>query len=152
MSVASPWTAGEVIAMVFACFGVYFFFHGMLRFFRRNPEELWHRVPGKVVTSEIDFSDEIYRAKVRYVYQFQGVTREGKRLAPIESWSSFRSTAAHFVNKYPVGQDVSAYVNPSNPSCSVLEPQQQPIAAITEMLMGIAVGASGCLAWLTGSG
>ncbi len=62
----------QVIATVFACFGVYFFFHGVLRLFRRNPEERWHQVRGKIVTSEIDFSDEIYRANIRYRYEFQG--------------------------------------------------------------------------------
>ncbi len=151
MSMAWPWTTLQVMAAVFACVGVYFCFHGMLRLFRPNPEALWHKVAGKIVTSEIDFSDEIYRAKIRYIYEFQGTTREGKGLAPIEAWSSFRSTAAHFVNKYPVGHDAWVYVNPSNPSCSVLEPQQQPIAAITEMLMGIAMGGYGYFGWLTSS-
>lgn len=149
MGMAWNWTTLQVIASVFACVGVYFFFHGVLRLFRPNPEERWHKIPGKIVSSEIDFSNDIYRAKIRYLYEFQGVTREGKGLAPIEAWSSFRSTAAHFVDKYPVGRDVWVYANPSNLSCAVLEPQQQPIAAITEMLMGIAVAGCGCLGWLT---
>jgi hypothetical protein len=151
MNVAWPWTATQVIAAVFACGGVCFFFHGLLRLFRRNPEARWHKVRGKIITSEIDFSDEIYRAKIRYIYEFDGTPREGKGIAPIEAWSSFRSTAAHFINKYPIAQDVWVYVNPASPGCTVLEPQQQPIAAITEMLMGIAVGGSGCLGWLTSS-
>lgn len=151
MSTAWPWSASQIIGTVFACFGVYFLLRGMLRLFRRNPEQLWHKVPGTIIISKIDFSDEIYRANIRYRYAFEGVAHEGCRLAPIQAWSSFRSTAAHFVDKYPVGQDVSVYVNPLDSSCSVLEPQQQPIAAITEMLMGLAMIGCGYLSWLTSS-
>ncbi len=103
MHMTWPWTTMQVMATVFACLGVYWFFRGMLRLLLRNPEQRWHKVSGKIVTSEIDFSNEIYRAKILYVFDFQGITREGDRIAPIQAWSSFRSTAAHFVGKYLVG-------------------------------------------------
>jgi len=146
---AWPWTVDQVIATAFAFIGVFLVGRGVLRLVLRNPEQGWRKVPGQIVTSEIDFSNEIYRAKIRYCYEFDGITQEGSGIAPIEGWSSFRSTAAHFVNKYPVGQRVSVYVNPSNPSSAVLEPQQQPIAAITEMLLGLTAGMCGLLWWLT---
>jgi hypothetical protein len=148
MNMAWPWTTTQLMGTAFACFGGYYFVHGLLRFFRRNPEQLWHQVPGKIVISEIEFSREIYRAKIRYHYMFQGIPHEGDGIAPIQAWSSFRATAAHFVGKYPVGMDVTVFVNPLNPVGSVLEPQQQPIAAITDMLLGIAMGACGFLGWL----
>ncbi|MBK9444164.1 MAG: DUF3592 domain-containing protein [Comamonadaceae bacterium] len=146
---AWPWTVTQMLATAFVCFGGYFFVHGLVRLFRRNPEQRWHQVPGKIVTSEVEFTREIYRAKIGYRYHFQGMPFEGSGIAPIQAWSSFRSTAAHFVGKYPVGQEVTVYVNPANPGNTVLEPQQQPIAAITDMLLGIAMGVCGFLGWLT---
>ena len=148
MNMAWPWTATQLLATAFACFGGYFFLHGLLRFFRRNPEQRWQQVPGKIVTSEIEFIHEIYRAKIRYSYHFQGMSCEGNGIAPIQAWSSFRATAAHYVGKYPVGQNVTVFVNPSNPGGSVLEPQQQSIAAITDMLLGVAMGMCSFLGWL----
>lgn len=146
---AWPWTVTQVIATAFAFIGVFLVGRGVLRLFWRNPEQGWRKVPGQIVTSEIDFSNEIYRAKIRYRYEFDGITLEGSGIAPIEAWSSLRSTAAHFVNKYAVGQEVTVYVNPSEPGSAVLEPQQQAIAALTEMLLGLAAGLCGFLGWLT---
>ena len=148
---AWPWTVTQVLAMAFACFGGYFFWHGLVRLFRRYAEQRWHQVPGMIVTSEIEFTREIYSAKISYSYRFQGMPCEGSGIAPIQAWSSFRSTAAHFVGKYPVGLEVTVFVDPANPGSTVLETQQQPIAAITDMLLGIAMGFCGFLGWLTSS-
>lgn len=150
MEVAS-WTAAQVIGIVFICAGIFLFFSGLLRLLRRNPEQCWCKVPCKIVVSEVVIPEETYRAQIRYTYAFDGQTHQGSRIAPIESWSSFRSTAARFVEKYPVDCNTDAYVNPSDPSCSVLEPQQQPIAAFTEVLAGIAFCYAGYFGGLTAS-
>jgi hypothetical protein len=145
------WNFTQFFGAAFACLGVYFFLNGLVRLLRRNPEASWSKVKGKIVVSEIEFSREIYRAKIRYTYGFDGQVHEGSCIAPLQAWSSFRSTAARFVDRYPVGRDADVYVDPSDPGCSVLEPQQQPIAAITETLLGVAAGGFGYFAWLTAS-
>jgi hypothetical protein len=147
----AQWNFTQFFGAAFACLGVYFFSHGLLRLVRRNPEASWSKVKGKIVVSEIEFSNDVYRAKIRYTYGFDGQVREGSRIAPLQAWSSFRSTAAHFVDKYPAGRDADVYVDPSDPDCSVLEQQQQPIAAIAETLLGVAAGGFGYFAWLTAS-
>jgi hypothetical protein len=147
----ATWTITEFIAMALGCLGVYFFAHGLLRLLRRNPEESWTKITGKIVVSEIDFSGDVYRAKILYTYTFNGQIHEGSRIAPLQAWSSFRSTAAYFVDKYRVGRDADVYVDPSDPGCSVLEPQKQPVAALAETLLGVAAAGFGYFGWLTSS-
>ena len=145
------WNFNQFLGAAFVCLGVYFFLHGLLRLFRLNPEASWSKVKGKIVVSEIEFSNDVYRSRIRYTYGFDGQVREGSRIAPLEAWSSFQSTAAYFVDKYRVGHGADVYVDPSDPRNSVLEPQQQPIAAITETLLGVAAGGFGYFGWLTAS-
>ncbi len=145
------WNFTQFLGAAFFCLGVYFLSYGLLRLLRRNPEAGWSKLNGKIVVSEIEFSRDVYRAKIRYTYSFDGQVREGSRIAPIEIWSSFQSNAARFVNRYKVGHDADVYVDPSDPDNAVLEPQQQPIAAIAQLLFGVVAVSFGFFGWLSAS-
>lgn len=145
----TSWTVTQIIAGLLAGLGIYLLFQGLLRLLRPNPEQFWRKVPCRIVVSEVLLSRKVYRADIRYTFAMDGQTYQGSRIAPIETWSSFRPTAARFVEKYPVGCDTAAYVCASDANRSVLEPQQQPVAALAESLMGLALCGLGYLGWLT---
>ena len=45
----------------------------------------------------------------------------GNRLSPSRSWTTYSNPWERYLEKYPVGKKVTAYVNPSDPNESVLE-------------------------------
>jgi hypothetical protein len=135
------------LALIFGVFGIYFFGQGFLRLIRSNPELGWLAVPGQIVESRVDQGYRGVRsACIRYTYQHQGVTYESRRIAPLEFWSN-ASTADKFVEKYPSGQNLMVYLNQSDPKKTVLEPKNQPIAAVASMLFGIALGLTTVIAY-----
>ena len=145
------WSTAQVMAALLACLGLYLVVNGVQRLLQRNPEQGWQKLAGRITVSEIVLVRKVYQANIRYTYAWDGQVREGSGIAPIESWSSHRSTAAHFVDKYPVGCEAVVYLDPTNPSSSVLEPGQQPVAAIALTLTGVAMMGFGYFGWLAAS-
>jgi hypothetical protein len=129
------------LALGFGVVGIYFLGQGFLRLIRSNPELTWLPVSGRIVESRVD---QGYRggktARIRYTYQHQGVSFESNRIAPLEFWSNVSSAADKFVEKYPSGQTLMVYVNQSDPKQAVLEPTNQPLAAVVSIFAGIALG------------
>jgi len=126
----------------------YYFARGGFRLLRPNPELMWRDVPGQIVTSVVDDSGKAKSADIRYIYKVDGDQFEGKKIAPIELWASFSTSAADFVRKYPQGCEVTVYVNPRRRHRSVLEPQQQPIAAVCLLLLGVFFALFAWLWWM----
>jgi hypothetical protein len=127
---------------------VWYFFRGLIRLIRPNPELAWRQVPGKITSSEVDDSGKASSARIRYVYRVDGDQFEGKKIAPIELWASFSSSASNFVRKYPQGREVTVFAHPRWRSRAVLEPQQQPIAAICLLLLGVFIAVFAWLWWM----
>ena len=127
---------------------LYCFGRGLTRLLRENPELGWRRVEGKVISSAVDSSDESISAKIVYTYTVDGAGFRGSKIAPLEVWSSFSSSASRFVRKYPAGLDVIVFVDRKHPGRAVLEPQQQPIAAVSVFLIGVVLGLFAWLWWM----
>jgi hypothetical protein len=127
---------------------VYCFGRGLIRLLRENPELGWRQVPGKIILSEIDDSGKSKSAKIHYAYRVDGDHFEGKRIAPLEVWASYSNSAANFVRKYPSGREVTVFVNPTRLTRAVLEPQQQPIAAICAFLFGVILAVFAWVWWM----
>lgn len=127
---------------------VYYFVRGLFRLLRPNPELMWRQVPGLITSSEVDDSGKASSARIRYSYRVDGDHFEGKKIAPIELWASYSNTAADFVRKYPQSSEVTVFANPKWRARSVLEPQQQPIAAICLLLLGVFFAVFAWLWWM----
>ena len=124
------------------------FVRGFVRLVRSNPELQWLAVPGQILDARIeDEPDSASVACIRYSYIHQQTRYEGKRIAPVEIWLG-DSTARKFVNKYQPNASVTVYVNPKRPKDAVIEPRQQPKAAIGSMLFGVAFVFSGSMVWI----
>ena len=61
-----------------------------------------------------------YTPIVRYEYDVEGRTYQGHRVKA-DNYSGSQTGAYNTVNRYPVGAEVTAYVDPANPSQAVLE-------------------------------
>lgn len=136
------------ITIALAAGSVYYFFRGLIRLCRPNPELAWRQVPGEITSSEVDDSGKAPSARIRYVYRVDGDQFEGKKIAPIELWASYSSSASNFVRKYPQGSEVTVFANPKWRNRAVLEPQQQPIAAICLLLLAVFLAVFAWLWWM----
>lgn len=141
-------------AVVIALSGgaAYCFGRGLLRLLRANPELGWRRVPGRIISADILDSGMSKSARILYAYGVDGDHFEGKKIAPLEVWASYSKSAANFVRKYPPGREVTVFVDPTRHGRAVLEPQQQPIAAVCVVLFGLILAVFAWLWWLTAIG
>ena len=87
----------------------------------------WIRIPGVVLESRILNTSEGYLPKIRYEYNFEGDKHENSMFKSLASTSNLRSPSERVIRRYPVGVKVTVYVNPNNPSDSVLEPMDSEV-------------------------
>lgn len=70
-------------------------------------------------------SPPVYRAAVRYRYEFHGAVREGARIRRVDGPASDRSKAEALCARYPPGSVAGCHVNPAEPEMAVLEHDSQ---------------------------
>ena len=63
-----------------------------------------------------------YSPAVSYNYDVDGTTYSSDLLGFIRVWTDDESDAQGMVQRYPVGQTVTAYYDPGDPSRAVLDP------------------------------
>ena len=85
-------------------------------------ERRWERVTGKVLVSRIEFQWEDYQPIVEYVYRHNGIEYQGKNIRSHLVVYNFKRPAERLCARYPSGAPVEVYIDPNNPSRSVLEP------------------------------
>ncbi|MCC5829824.1 MAG: DUF3592 domain-containing protein [Phycisphaeraceae bacterium] len=85
-----------------------------------------------------------YAPKVDHRYEVAGQSHVGNRVFPLEVHSSSRSEAQRTINRFTVGQSVTAYYLPSSPSSSFLlkEPTFFPYIFVLFPMLFFAVGVS----------
>lgn len=87
-----------------------------------------------------------WRPDIRYTYAFEGQPHTGSRLRFDATTSSDREGTWDWLQQhYPVGRQVTAYVNPVSPQQAVLEPGGSPWVWL---LAGIGLVLAGCGIWL----
>lgn len=98
---------------------------------RMEAAQGWTRTEGVITASKVDqppehFSDDLNDAKpiVRYRYRVGGQDFDGDRIAIGGQALTTRVLAGRLAGRYPVGAHVDVYVDPGNPSESVLEPAE----------------------------
>jgi hypothetical protein len=87
--------------------------------------ERWKEVPCAIVSSrmiEVSNSDgpDSYVPDIRYAYRIDGKMYESSRVFLV-SWGRNEASVQRFVGRYPVGSSASAFVNPDDPTESVLD-------------------------------
>jgi hypothetical protein len=84
----------------------------------------WPSVQGRVLLSEVKVGcgrgGNQYYPDVLYSYQFKGRRYEGRAVALDTDNCGWASNAEDVVARYPVGETVTVYVDPSRPSHSAL--------------------------------
>lgn len=85
----------------------------------------WEQASGTIIFSEVesawDTTGERYLARVVYTYEIDGETYQGDQLdlrAP--TYVRSRDDAEQILAPYPIGASVTLYVDPSDPSRTVL--------------------------------
>ena len=87
----------------------------------------WTPTPAIVTTSLLlterptPHSPLAYRGEVHYHYTVAGTPYTGDHVRRVEGRSSDRGKAVAIVEKYPVGSEVTCYVNPADPKLAILE-------------------------------
>lgn len=93
----------------------------------------WPQVTGRIGTSMVDeFRGQLdndsrrttlYRPQISYTFEFNGVTYTGSQVQlGFKMTSTSAAAAERLVAKYPAGKTFTVYVNPKNPSESLLSP------------------------------
>ena len=97
-------------------------------------------VQARITRSDVSYGNSgdgvTYSADIGYEYEFEGVQYLGERYSFMVMSSSERRFAERITKKYPVGQTVTAYVDPDEPSAATLEINAESFpAAILLFLM-----------------
>jgi len=96
----------------------------------------WQPVPGKILRSRLVRDHGHLEPRIAYRYWFNETEYEGERVRLISFASNVRSLVQPVLDRYGATQEVTVFVNPSDPSEAVLEPGGQPAGVLS-----IAVGA-----------
>ncbi len=113
----------------------------------------WQPVPAQITHSALvrtmqpRSSNPAWRADVRYHYRHDGHDYTGHRIAAHDVPSSDRAGTADWLQRtYPVGADVTAYVNPAAPAQAMLE--RGGSAWLPLWMAGVGLVLAGAGAWL----
>jgi len=155
--VAIPLENGALLLVSLAGFGLLFL--GLTHLRKAGASWDWDRVPGQVLHSRIEKlfdhveGEQVSRIHVSYSYSVDGRTCKSNRFRlqrPGENVRSFLD-AKSFNEKFAAGSTVEVFVNPLDPTDSVLEPGMSERARshqIGLVASGIVVVAcSAAIAW-----
>ncbi|RFC49046.1 MAG: Protein of unknown function DUF3592 [Verrucomicrobia bacterium] len=87
----------------------------------------WLPVRAMVLSSKVvpwqfnEFSQIRYQPRIRYRYESAGAPRESERIRRVAIRSAHPEQAAAWVEKFPQGALVTAWVDPANPDSAVLK-------------------------------
>lgn len=119
---------------------------------RARAMDAWLEVPAEVVASGVEsyryneFSQEEFVPVVRYRYSLAGRAYESSRIRRVPVRSADRQRAEGWLQRYPVGSPVKAYVNPAEPDQSVLKKNSK--AALFAMVLPLGFVLAGLrLSW-----
>ena len=115
----------------------------LLRFRRGFLSQSWRQVSALVMTSSIDRSNNIYVPKIIYRYTINSHQYTDDNYSFAASYGSSKSACLAISEKYPEGSTIKVYVNPENPTMSVIVPgvhwsQYLWLACVVIVFAGIA--------------
>ncbi len=99
----------------------------------------WVPTPARVLSSRVvahtDSDGSSFRVDILYTFTFDGVERSSSRYDFSESTSSGYATKAAIVGEYRIGAETTCYVNPRDPTQSVL--RREPHKSLWFGLLGL---------------
>ena len=105
---------------------------GMTEAWRAWDSQRWLTTSGTILASAIDFysnsgGEDVFSAEISYEYApdqpgYEGQILTASRINFGDISYGDSAVARAIVNRYPVGQTVTVYLNPRNPAEAVLEP------------------------------
>jgi len=130
-------TAGVVLATIFTVIGVALAGYGFTQY-QGQTENIDNAVNITATVTETDVRTDSsrrgridYRAEIRFNYSYVGENQSSGYIYPLDSDKEFNteSNAEEYLENYPSGQEVDAFVNPENPGEAFLnaERSNQPI-------------------------
>ncbi|HYF33848.1 MAG TPA: DUF3592 domain-containing protein [Prosthecobacter sp.] len=87
----------------------------------------WTATPARIVSARVvserpsPHSNVAHAPEIRYRYDFGGRSYTGAKIKRVEGPTAHESEAQKKVEAYPVGMEVTAYVNPADPGQAVLQ-------------------------------
>lgn len=114
-----------VFGLAFAAIGgVVFFFMFVLPMMNVQGAKTWIPVDATITHSEVEVhssSDSTtYSIDIKYEYEYEGQTYTGDRYHFMTGSSSGRQSKQDVVDDHPVGENVKIYIDPNDPSNSVI--------------------------------
>lgn len=93
---------------------------------RAGAQSTWDQLPATIVASRIEYTNAAF-PNIEYEYVHEGRRFRGIQLRTLEvvrlDWAK---SARRMIEKYPVGSAITVFVDPDNPSNSVIEPGGDP--------------------------
>jgi hypothetical protein len=105
--------------------------------------------PWEQHSSGSDYSDikqTLYEPVIAYDYVVDGHEYRGRRISVAKFSASMQTYAESRIAEYPVGRQVSVYVNPEDPKDAIVERTSAPIYAGALVVLGAALAIGG-LVW-----
>ena len=88
---------------------------------RAKRQEAWVPIQGTILSSEVRFNGEEYVPCIRYEYKHEGVNLSGTLIRSGLITYNWSGPAHRVCARFPTGAHATVFVNPSDPSKSVLE-------------------------------
>ncbi|MFK7851959.1 MAG: DUF3592 domain-containing protein [Akkermansiaceae bacterium] len=111
--------------------GIFTFLMGQ-SYQRAVEQRAWPQVDALVLSSELeewqhdDFSPMEYRMKILYGYEWEGERKTGERFGFRGNPKyNKRNKVMNLVESFPVGKTVKIFVNPEDPSFTILKPDSK---------------------------
>jgi len=95
---------------------------GILGIVAGQKQATWSRVSGRVVRSKVEYRGEEFAADIVYSYQHNDVEYTGDTVSFPQIVYNWRGPAERICRRYPEGATINVYLNPQDPTQSVLEP------------------------------
>lgn len=120
-----------LFAIPFAGLGTYMGYLALRDLWASHQMASWQIVPATIETAELEKrrskNSYTYSAKAKYRYEFEGTSYSNNRVSLYpgsDNVGSFQEDTFRYLNDVRTrGEKVNCYVNPSNPSDSILNPE-----------------------------
>lgn len=113
---------GSYVGYALICIGLLLPVAVIYGFNRPERERQWLKTIGIVVTSRVDYDGELYRPRVEYAYQLEGLEYHAQTVRSFGLMFNFKGPAEKVCSRYPVGAKVDVFADPDDPRQAVLEP------------------------------
>lgn len=119
------WLAG--MGLFLACAGLLFTWVLWTAWQRAEETRRWTPTPCRIISAQVvserptPHSNPEFKAEIRYHYTFEGQSLTGSHIKRVDPVTQHEDNARKKLEDYPIGQDLTCYVNPAQPDQAVLK-------------------------------